>query len=256
MKKTAAATGNLELTRNDWKTMSNYTKLDFTVLDISGMNYLSWILDVEIHLNAMELRNTITDGNDASLKDHAKAMIFIRHHLHEDLKSEYLTVKDPLSLWNNLKESEYNSTLFKIVSILKLCGEQQYRERGFEKYSDLISYLLVAEQNNELLLRNHESRPTGALPFPEANRISFPSNGQDRGRGRRRGRGSHNHQVRGGYIQKSGKKPEYPHKWNKSEVSKAKGKRVLNNPLRTLRILATDAVGRVIGRVLIVRQSI
>ncbi|XP_058208289.1 uncharacterized protein LOC131321309 [Rhododendron vialii] len=264
--------------------MSNYTKLDFAVLDISGRNYLSWILDVEIYLDAMELGNTITDGNDASSKDCAKAMIFIRHHLHEDLKSEYLTVKDPLNLWNNLKEryghqkavilpnarycwlnlrlqdyksvSEYNSTLFKIVSILKLYREQitekdmlektfstfhannlllqqQYRERGFEKYSDLISCLLVAEQNNELLLRNHESRPTSALPFPKANRVSFPSNGQGRGHGQRRGRGSHNHQVHGGYIQKLGKKSEYPQKWNKwnrSEVSKEKGKRALNKP--------------------------
>jgi hypothetical protein len=31
-------------------------------------------------------------------------MIFIRHHLHEDLKNEYLTVKDPLVHWNKLKE--------------------------------------------------------------------------------------------------------------------------------------------------------
>ena len=31
-------------------------------------------------------------------------MIFIHHHLYEELKTEYLTVKDPLILWNNLKE--------------------------------------------------------------------------------------------------------------------------------------------------------
>ena len=35
--------------------------------------------------------------------------------------------------------------------------QQQYRERRFIKYSKLISYLLVAEQNNELLMRNHQS---------------------------------------------------------------------------------------------------
>jgi hypothetical protein len=33
-----------------------------------------------------------------------KAMIFIHHHLHKDLKTEYLTVKDPFELWKNLKE--------------------------------------------------------------------------------------------------------------------------------------------------------
>ena len=73
--------------------------------------------------------------------------------------------------------SEYNSTLFKISSQLKLCEEkitdenmlektyttfhasnvllqQQYQERKFTKYSELISCLIVAEQNNELLLKN------------------------------------------------------------------------------------------------------
>jgi hypothetical protein len=96
----------------------------------------------------MNLGDTIKDGNQASPQNHAKAMIFIRHHLHEELKTEYLTVKDPLILWNNLKEryehqktvilpkarydwmhlrlqdfksvSEYNSALFKISSQLKL----------------------------------------------------------------------------------------------------------------------------------------
>ena len=81
-------------------------------------------------------------------------MTSIRHYLHEELKSEYVTVKDPLFLWNDLKEiyenqksiilpkahynwlnlrlqdfkslSEYNSTLFKIILLLKLCGEKNH----------------------------------------------------------------------------------------------------------------------------------
>jgi len=176
--------------------MANLTKLEFIALDISGKNYLSWVLDAEIHLSAMNLGDTIKEENQASPQDLAKAMIFLRHHLHEELKTEYLTVKDPLILWNNLKEryehqrtvilpkapynwihlrlqdfkivSDYNSALFKISSQLKLCGEkitdedmlektystfhasnlllqQQYRERRFTKYSELISCLLVAE---------------------------------------------------------------------------------------------------------------
>ena len=84
--------------------MSNLTKLEFVALDISGKNYLSWILDVEIYLEAMNLGDTIKYGNQASPQNRAKAMIFIHHHLHEELKSEYLIVKDPLILWNNLKE--------------------------------------------------------------------------------------------------------------------------------------------------------
>ena len=76
--------------------------------------------------------------------------------------------------------SEYNSAMFRITSLLLLCREkvtnkemlekifstfhasnmllqQQYRGKGFKKYSELISCLLVAEQNNELLMKNHET---------------------------------------------------------------------------------------------------
>ena len=47
--------------------------------------------------------------------------------------------------------------------------QQQYRECHFTKYSELIACLLVAEQNNELLLKNHQSRLTESIPLPEAN---------------------------------------------------------------------------------------
>ena len=197
--------------------MSKISSLSFVALDISGKNYLSWVLDAEINLEARNLGETIKEGNQRSLQDRAKALIFLRHYLHEDLKIEYLTIKDPLILWTELKKrfdhqktvilpkarydkmhlrlqdfktvSEYNSALFKISSQLKLCGEniteedmlektfttfhasnvllqQQYRERRFTEYSQLISCLLVAEQNNELLMKNHQSRPTGSEAFP------------------------------------------------------------------------------------------
>jgi len=128
------------------------TKLEFVALDVSGNNYLSWILDAEIYFEAMNLRNTIKKNNQASQQDRAKAIIFLRHHLHEELKTEYLTVKNPSTLWNNLREkyehhktvilskarcdlmhlrlqyfksaSDNNSALFKISSQLKLCGEK------------------------------------------------------------------------------------------------------------------------------------
>ena len=116
-----------------------------------------------------------------------------------------------LRLLNFKTVSEYNSALFKISSQLKLCGEkitkedmlektfttfhasnvllqQQYRERKFTKYFELISCLLVVEQNNELLMRNHQSCPTGSEPFPEVNAISSQTRGCGRGRGRGRGR--------------------------------------------------------------------
>ncbi|KAK6117321.1 hypothetical protein DH2020_048912 [Rehmannia glutinosa] len=173
-------------------------------------------------------------------------MILLRHHLHESLKNQYLTVKSPLELWKSLKDrfdhqktvilpraryewmqlrlqdfktvSDYNSSMFRIVSKLRLCGEtvtdedmlektystfhasnvilqQQYRQKGFTTYSQLISCLLVAEENNDLLMQNHQARPTGSAPlhdlnstFPEVNNISS-SRGHGRGRGPTRGRG-------------------------------------------------------------------
>ena len=45
--------------------MSNLTKLEFVTLDISGKNYLSQILDAEIHFDAMNLGVTIKEGNQA-----------------------------------------------------------------------------------------------------------------------------------------------------------------------------------------------
>ncbi|XP_059306172.1 uncharacterized protein LOC132057552 [Lycium ferocissimum] len=166
-------------------------------------------------------------------------MIFLRHHLHEGLKTEYLTVKDPLELWNNLKDryeqlkltvspkarydwmhirfqdfkivTGYNSIIHQVSSVLKLCGEtitdedllektftnfhasnvllqQQYHEKGFKKHADLISCLLVVEQNNTLLMKNHESRPTGFAPFSEVNaHRAYDKLGRGHGRGRRKG---------------------------------------------------------------------
>ena len=41
--------------------MQNLTKLEFIAHDISEKNYLSWILDAEIHLTDMNLGNTIQE---------------------------------------------------------------------------------------------------------------------------------------------------------------------------------------------------
>ncbi|KAI5343066.1 hypothetical protein L3X38_010942 [Prunus dulcis] len=196
--------------------MANLAKLEFAALDLSRDNYLSWVLDAKIHLQANGLGQTIVDENDASPEENAKAMIFLRRHIHEALKSEYVVVDEPLVLWKALGErydhqktvtlpraryewthlrfqdyksvSEYNSAMHRITSLMRLCGEniseedmlektlstfhasnvllqQQYRHSGFKKYSELVSCLLLAEQNNELLLKNHQSRPTAQHHF-------------------------------------------------------------------------------------------
>ncbi|XP_048604823.1 uncharacterized protein LOC111213458 [Brassica napus] len=122
---------------------------------------------------------------------------------------------------------EYNSVLFKIVSMMRLCGEevtekelldktfstfhstnvwlqQQYRERGFALYTDLISCLLLAEANNELLMKNSEMRPIGTAAIPEANEaekkdpkecnhVHDDKRSRGKGRSRYKGRGRDNY---------------------------------------------------------------
>ena len=61
---------------------------------------------------------------------------------------------------------EKTLTTFHVSNVIL---QQQYREKSFQKYSELISCLLVAEQHNALLMKNHEARSTGAAPLPEAN---------------------------------------------------------------------------------------
>ncbi|XP_048599570.1 uncharacterized protein LOC125579771 [Brassica napus] len=102
--------------------------------------------------------------------------------------------------WKNLRfldyksVDEYNSVLFNTVSMLRLCGEvvteeellektystfhssnvilqQQYIMKGCATYTDLISCLLLAEANNDLLTKNSEARPVGTAPLPEANEV-------------------------------------------------------------------------------------
>ena len=109
--------------------------------------------------------------------------------------------------------SEYNSALFDIVSQLELCGvkfdenellektfftfhvsnillQQQYRQRQYKTYSELISLFLTTEQTNQLLLKNHDLRPAGSKAIPETNANENRNTNRFRGRGRGSRRGS------------------------------------------------------------------
>ena len=129
--------------------------------------------------------------------------------------------------WLNLRfqdfksVGEYNSALHRIVSQLKLCGQQitdkemlektlstfhannlilqqQYRTKNYTKHSELISVLLVAEKHNQLLMQNHSSRSTGSAPMPEANSAQQRNNNKfGNGRGRRNNRGGRWNNRRG-----------------------------------------------------------
>ena len=59
---------------------------------------------------------------------------------------------------------------------------------NIERKAELISHLLVAEQNNDLLLKNHENRPTGSEPLPEVNEAYAHHARREKGRGPNCGR--------------------------------------------------------------------
>ncbi|XP_070049242.1 uncharacterized protein [Nicotiana tomentosiformis] len=135
--------------------------------------------------------DTIKDKNHASDQDRAKAMIFLCHHFDECLEMEYLTVKDPVILWNNLKD-RYDHLKMVVLP----------HARYDWTHLRLQDFKFITEQHNGLLMKNHESRPIGSCLFPEVNETNFhqakrrggrgPSRGHGRGRGGNSNRGNNN----------------------------------------------------------------
>lgn len=83
----------------------------------------------------MGLADTIKDKNHAYNKNRAKAKIFLCHHLDEGLKIEYITIKDPLILWNNLKD-RYDH--LKIVILLQ--AHYEWTHLGLHDFKDIATH--------------------------------------------------------------------------------------------------------------------
>jgi hypothetical protein len=66
--------------------------------------------------------------------------------------------------------------------------QQQYRNSKYQKYSELSEVLSVAEQQNEVLMSNHSTRPTGSIVVPEAH-VTVVERSRNRKWGRERGNG-------------------------------------------------------------------
>ena len=84
--------------------MANIEKPKFHILDVSGNNYLSWCLDVELYLQGQRFIKSLVEDEDYTKKDEVNALIFIHRHLPECLKTQYLQVKQPSNLWKRLKK--------------------------------------------------------------------------------------------------------------------------------------------------------
>lgn len=251
--------------------MANMEKIQFPALDITGTNYISWVTNVELHLESLGLSETINEDNTSTPQDKAKSVIFLRRHLDESIIYDYANMRDPKELWKSLKDRfdhqkditlplardewqslrfqdfdkvmNYNSAVLGIVAKLRYCGDtitesqmlektyttfhkshitlqQQYRLRGYTKFSDLIVALLIAEKNNELLIKNHMTRPTGSKAFPEANALDAKKPAKENKAFRGRGRGRQNYRGRGRKYNPQDRKS---FQWVRSEQS-PKGK--------------------------------
>ena len=110
---------------------------------------------------------------------------------------------------------------------------KQYRGRRFTKYSKLISCVLVAEQNNELLMKNHQSHPIGFEPFPEVNAILSHNRGHRHSRSRSRGSGQNSrHYNNHPSSPLKWKDPFHCHKWNNGETKQENGESAHKKPFK------------------------
>ena len=48
------------------------TKFEFISYDITGRNYMAWVIDIEMHLESMGLTETIKEMNSMSSQDKSK----------------------------------------------------------------------------------------------------------------------------------------------------------------------------------------
>ncbi|XP_070013434.1 uncharacterized protein [Nicotiana sylvestris] len=175
---------------------------------------MTWVLDAEIHLDAMVFGDVTKDKTKASTQDCVKALIFLRHHLDEGITSKLKLCGDTIIDYDMLEKT------FTTFHASNMVLQQQYREKSFKKYSELISLLLVAERNNVLLMRNHENRHTGSTPLPEVDEVysHYAKRGKGRGPIRGRGRGHDRGRVQGRNF------PGINHPPKKNNHQKWKGK--------------------------------
>ncbi|KAK9700203.1 hypothetical protein RND81_08G223300 [Saponaria officinalis] len=155
--------------------MAHIAKKNFEVLDVSGQKYPQWKDDIVAHLEAIGLEHIIEEGSWATHQEKQKGHTFIRHHMSEALKNEYIRVRDPNDLLKHL-EARFG----------------HHHDDKFTKFTDLIAVLLLSEQHDKILLKNDNIRPSGFTAIPKANAIAKFGHGRwnnKKGGGRGRGHG-------------------------------------------------------------------
>ncbi|GJY35737.1 hypothetical protein Tco_0421115 [Tanacetum coccineum] len=134
---------------------------------------------------------TIQEGSKCTEETKAKADVFLHQHIDEMLEIEYLNCDDPSTLWKDL-EIRFNNQR----KVLLLSARDEWNNLRFQDFKRVNEYtsalfricrtLRFSEKNNELLMKNHQSRPTGSLALPEENVVN---NNDNKNSGSKRGRG-------------------------------------------------------------------
>jgi len=87
------------------------TVKEFEELALDRHNYHTWAIDVKISLSSRGIAAALIPPADppqegiAQLTEQQQyaALYIIRHHIHPDLKSEYLMEESPSNMWQSLK---------------------------------------------------------------------------------------------------------------------------------------------------------
>ncbi|XVF86293.1 hypothetical protein PTKIN_Ptkin18bG0028300 [Pterospermum kingtungense] len=85
--------------------MSGVAKPKFEILDPTKENYLSWYVDIQLHLQSEALKDTLTktEKDAPKAKEEATAMILILQHLHQTLKNQFMLGSRRFQIWNGVK---------------------------------------------------------------------------------------------------------------------------------------------------------
>ena len=73
--------------------------MDYAILNLSGDNYQEWEMNTSIIMKSRGLRKCIIEENDEIESEKHRAITIMRHHLTEELRNQYLHIKNPRDLW-------------------------------------------------------------------------------------------------------------------------------------------------------------
>jgi len=160
--------------------MSNLTTTVSCILDITGKNYGQWKSDTKLYLRSKSIVETLVAVNTKTDPEKCEAVIYMRKHLDETLKREYLDVIDPHELWtallerygnqkeamlpkatddwNNLRFQDfvtvgaYNAALMEIRGVLIYCGRKLTDKEMIEKTLSTFHVSMINVQQQYRLL--------------------------------------------------------------------------------------------------------